>query len=209
MKTISALVFAGSQGMHHDHEGNGRLLVDVLSKDPSIEAELSLDCEALVSGLRRFDTTLFYTDVGALSDSQEAGLLQYIRGGGGFFGLHTADASFRGNGGYHDMLNGFFDGHSPYMNFTVNVMDSNHPICRGLDDFDVTDELHYLKHDAARSHALMTAYDPGTDKTHVMAYWHPYGTGRVFFFGLGHDMAVMQNPAFQEVVRRGVRWAAG
>ena len=70
----------------------------------------------------------------------------------------------------------------------------------------MTDELHYLKHDPSRSHHLMHAYDPGRDETHVMAYHHTYGQGRVFFFALGHDNAVLENPSFQEVVRRGALW---
>ena len=47
---------------------------------------------------------------------------------------------------------------------------------------------------------------PGRDETHVMAYHHTYGQGRVFFFALGHDKAVLENPSFQEVVRRGALW---
>ena len=132
--------------------------------------------------------------------------MHFIERGGGFFGLHTADASFRDNAGYHQMLNGFFNGHSPYMDFTVTISDSDHPIAAGLKDFAVTDELHYLKHDPNRSHHLMHAYDPGRDETHVMAYHHTYGQGRVFFFALGHDNAVLENLSFQEVVRRGALW---
>ena len=113
------------------------------------------------------DATLFFTDVGHFTQAQEQGLLHFIERGGGFFGLHTADASFRDNAGYHQMLNGFFDGHSPYMDFTVTISDSDHPIAAGLKDFAVTDELHYLKHDPNRSHHLMHAYDPGRDETHV------------------------------------------
>ena len=139
--------------------------------------------------------------------AQEEGLLAFIRQGGGFFGLHTADASFRDRKGYHAMLNGFFNGHSKYMDFTVQIVDPDHPIAAGLSDFEVTDELHYLKHDPARSHHLMQAYDPTKDETHVMAFTHTYGDGRVFFFALGHDMAVLENPAFQEVLLRGVLWA--
>ena len=104
------------------------------------------------------------------------------------------------------MLNGFFDGHSPYMDFTVTIVDASDPIAIGLKDFTVTDELHYLKHDPSRSHHIMEAYDPGRDETHVMAYRHMHGQGRVFFFALGHEQAVLDNPSFQEVVRRGVLW---
>ena len=206
MAPIKILVFVGSEGIYHDHPGQGRYLTDLLDQDDRVEADLSRDYEVMAGGLAEYDATLFFTDVGHLSKAQEQGLLHFIERGGGFFGLHTADASFRDNAGYHRMLNGFFDGHSPYMDFTVAISDSDHPIAAGLEDFAVTDELHYLKHDPGRSHHIMHAYDPGRGETHVMAYHHTFGKGRVFFFALGHDMAGMENLSFQEVVRRGALW---
>ena len=206
MDPMKLLVFVGTEGKYHDHAGLGRYLADVLSQADDIAADLSQDYGVLADGLDVYDAVLFYTDVGTLSDAQEKGLLDFIRGGGGFFGLHTADASFRDRAGYHAMLNGFFDGHSKYMDFTVTIVDPDHPITRGLAAFEVTDELHYLKHDPAKSHHLMEAYDPTVDATHVMAYTHTYGAGRVFFFALGHDMAVQGHPSFLEVLRRGALW---
>jgi type 1 glutamine amidotransferase len=135
-------------------------------------------------------------------------LLEYVRRGGGFFGLHTAAASFLENRGYHAMVNALFEGHSDYMDFDVTIADPIHPITRGTSDFRVTDELYYLKHDSTRSHHLMTAYDHTKGESHVMAFVHQYGLGRVFYFALGHDMAVLENPSFQEVIRRGVHWTA-
>ncbi len=206
METLKSLVFVGTEGIYHDHEGNGQFLTAMLNRSDSIEANFSRDYDVLADGLEAYNTVLFYTDVGELTAAQEAGLLNYIQSGGGFFGLHTAAASFRESEGYHDMLNGFFDGHSPYMDFTVNVSNTEHPICTGLTDFKVTDELYYLKHNPDSSQHLMHAYDHTKDETHVMAFHHKYGEGKVFYFALGHDMAVLEHPSFQEVISRGVLW---
>ena len=117
-----------------------------------------------------YDALLFYTDIGVLTSAQEIKLLDFINRGGGFIGLHTAAASFRECEGYHDMLNAFFDGHSKYMDFTVNIIDNKEPITQELEDFVVTDELFYLKHDPTTSHHLMEAYDPAKDEVHVIAF---------------------------------------
>ena len=207
METLKLLVFVGTEGIYHDHTGNGQFLTSMLNDGADIEADFSQDYSVLADRLEKYDTVLFYTDVGELTEAQETGLLNYIRAGGGFFGLHTAAASFRESEGYHNMLNGFFNGHSPYMDFTVNVSDPNHPITEGVVDFRATDELYYLKHNPDRSHHLMHAYDETKDETHVMAFYHTYGDGRVFYFALGHDMAVLENPSFQTVIRRGALWA--
>ena len=206
MDTLKTLVFVGTEGIYHDHEGNGKYLTEMLNETDSIKADFSRDYNILTDGLDVFQTVLFYTDIGELTTEQEAGLLDYIEAGGGFFGLHTAAASFRESEGYHDMLNGFFNGHSPYMDFSVSISDTDHPITQGLTDFEVKDELYYLKHNPDTSHHLMHAYDNTKDETHVMAFHHTYGKGRVFYFALGHDMVVLENPSFQEVIRRGVLW---
>ena len=189
-----------------DHEGNGKYLTDMLNKSDNINADFSQDYNVLADGLDAYQTVLFYTDVGELTTEQEDGLLSYISSGGGFFGLHTAAASFRESEGYHSMLNGFFNGHSPYMDFTVNVSDTDHPITQGLEDYEVKDELYYLKHNPETSHHLMYAYDDTKDETHVMAFHHTFGKGRVLYYALGHDMVVLENTSFQEVIRRGVLW---
>ena len=172
LSSLRLLLFVGTEGEYHDLAGQGRYMADMLSGADDIEADFSQDYEILASGLDPYDSVLFYTDVGKFTEAQEEGLLSFVKGGGGFFGLHTAAASFRDHTGYHGMLNAFFDGHSKYMDFDVNIVDADHPITCGLADFNVTDELYYLKHDPAMSHHLMQAYDPTKDETHVMAFTH-------------------------------------
>lgn len=107
MAPVKLLVFVGTEGIYHDHEGQGQFLTDLLNQDAQIETDFSRDYEVMANGLAAYDATLFFTDVGHFSQVQEQGLLHFIERGGGFFGLHTADASFRDNTGYHQMLNGF------------------------------------------------------------------------------------------------------
>ena len=206
MDILNTLVFVGTEGIYHDHVGNGKYITDLLNESDTINAVFSQDYNVLSDGLEAFQTVLFYTDIGELTVDQEEGLLGYISSGGGFFGLHTAAASFRDSEAYHSMINGFFNGHSPYMDFTVNVSDSDHPITQGIVDYEVKDELYYLKHKPDTSHHLMHAYDSTKGETHVMAFYHTYGKGRVFYYALGHDMVVLENPSFQEVILRGVLW---
>ena len=108
MENLKLLIFVGTEGIYHDHAGNGQFLTSMLNDIGEIDADFSQDYDVLADGLDGYDTVLFYTDVGDLTSAQEEGLLNYIRSGGGFFGLHTAAASFRESEGYHGMLNGFF-----------------------------------------------------------------------------------------------------
>lgn len=179
----------------------------MLSEFDGILADSERNCQILADSLDSYDALLFYTDIGELTLAQKDSLLNFLKRGGGFFGLHTEAASFRKCEGYHGMLNAFFDGHSKYMDFTVNIIDNKKPITQGLEDFVVTDELYYLKHDPTTSRHLMEAYDPAKDEVHVIAFTHEYGNGRVFYFALGHDMVAIKNPSFQKILHRGVLWA--
>ena len=205
---LKLLVFVGTEGKYHDHEQNGRFLANMLSRSKQIDATFARDYEVLATGLNLFEAVLLYTDVGELTETQERGLLSFVESGGGFFGLHTAAASFRECEGYHRMLNGFFNGYSPHMAFTVTVSDPSDPITEGLSEFEVTDELYYLKHDPDRSHHLLAAYDEAKEETHVMAFKHTCGEGRVFYSSLGHKLDDFDVPEVMEITRRGMLWAS-
>lgn len=62
-------------------------------------------------------------------------------------------------------------------------------LTRGLTDCAATKGLYYARRDPSGSHHLLPAYDPIRDQTRVMA--------------------VLVNPDFQAIVRRGARWTAG
>ena len=93
MEPLKLLVFVGTEGIYHDHAGQGRFIADTVSTAGDIEADFSRDYEIMAGELDDYGTVLFYTDVGELTEAQENGLLEYIKRGGGFFGLHTAAAS--------------------------------------------------------------------------------------------------------------------
>ena len=95
MEALRVLVFVGTEGVYHDHVGNGKFMAAMLSKAEDIKADFSQDYEVLTDGLQSYGAVMFYTDVGTLTKSQEKSLLSFITQGGGFFGLHTAAASFR------------------------------------------------------------------------------------------------------------------
>ena len=43
----------------------------------------------------------------------------------------------------------------------------------------------------------------------VEAWTRNFGEGRVFYTGLGHELAVWQDPRFQQMLLNGIKWAMG
>ena len=79
MASLKLLVLVGTEGIYHDHAGQGRFIADTVSKAGDIEADFSRNYDFLAEGLDSYGSVLFYTDVGELTDAQENGLMEYIK----------------------------------------------------------------------------------------------------------------------------------
>jgi len=86
----------------------------------------------------------------------------------------------------------------------VCVVDQGHPITRGLEDWDMTDETYLMASPGADSRALLVTDHPKSMKT--VGWTRQYGKSRVFCLSLGHDAEAWGNGNFREVLSRGVLW---
>jgi len=202
-------------------EGSGKFAV-TLTEDPSSALE---DAEALGA------YPLIFSDYNGpeWSEKAKANFEAVVRGGTGLVILHAADNAFPGWVEYEKMVALLWregTGHGAFHEFDVTVIDHEHPITRGLDDFRLWDELyHRLVHmHGVPYHVLATAYsDPetgGSGNDEPMMVVQQYGEGRVYHHVLGHvwpgdpeankgcSMITFENPAFQKSLLRGCEWAA-
>jgi uncharacterized protein len=99
-------------------------------------------------------------------------------------------------------------GHGPYGEFTVNIKETGHPITKGLTDFKTEDELYAKLSGDAEIQVLATADSTWSGKTEPIVFARMYGKGRVLQNMLGHGTDAKENPAYQQLLRRGVEWAA-
>ncbi len=213
-----------SAGFKHDCLD---MSMDVMKKlgeeSGSFEATTTDDATTLTpESLKSYDAIVFCT-TGELPMSEEAKrtLIQCIRNGTAFIGIHNATDTFYQFPDYGEMLGGYFDGHPWNQEVNVIVEDKNHPSTRGLgDSFRITDEI-YQQRDWSRekSHVLLKL-DTGsvdmtkegikrTDNDFALAWCHNFGQGRVFYTGLGHSKEVWNDPRFQKHLLGGIQWALG
>jgi type 1 glutamine amidotransferase len=204
MSKINTLVFAG--GAIHDWKGCSDTAIDWLSQRDEFEiTKVEEDLDALVApNLDPYDLIVFYYTVGEISDAQKNGLLNHIASGKGYVGIHSAADSFRECPEYRAMVGGHFTTHPRYRDYQVNVVDSEHPITEGLDEFMVTDEQYILDYDH-RVHVLASALWKGDAMP--VAWTKSWGNGRVFYLALGHDANACQHEMFGTLLQRGALWA--
>ena len=181
------------------------------------------DCSLLTAdNLKNYDAVAFYT-TGELpiSDAQKTALLDFIKSGKGFVGIHSATDTYYKWAEYGDLIGGYFDGHPWHQEVTIKVEDSKHPATRHLgSSFKLTDEIYQFKNfSRERVHVLLTLDTSSvdmkakgvnrTDGDFALAWCRSYGKGRVFYTALGHRPEVWQDERFQKHLIGGVRWAMG
>ena len=152
-----------------------------------------------------------------LSDSQEDRLLQAVESGTGFVAWHGAAAAFRASLKYHFLLGGDFIEHpageafpQPYR---VTIVDRDHEITRGVEDFSVASEQYYM-HVNPNNHLLAETSFTGEHlpwiegHTSPVAWTRQWGAGRVFFHSIGHSPADLDEPNVRLLTKQGLEWAA-
>jgi type 1 glutamine amidotransferase len=125
-----------------------------------------------------------------------------------------------------------FIAHPPIGPYQVTVADPEHPLVRGIEPFETTDEL-YLTKTYGDLHLLLDTEFEGEAVGFVKRNWqrarypvfylHQVGRGSVLYLTLGHcrghyDMRPLTNwypeiergawrlPVFYELLRRGISW---
>lgn len=194
-------------GRGHDWEGFYNLISEVVERTGDFQLTLSADLDDLKAPhTDKYDVVLFYGSGGNfVNNAQEKGLAHFVAGGGGMVGVHATDA-FKKSDLYWRLLGGRFTGHGGGK-FTIRIDDKNHPITARMKGFEIQDETYRNEyHPNVTLHSLGHV-DRGQEQQ-SMIWVHKYKKGRIFNTTLGHDQAAWTNPAFQQLVVRGLYWAA-
>lgn len=99
--------------------------------------------------------------------------------------------------------------HDPYGTFLVELVKPEHPIAKGMENFDTQDELYTCLVGEHPIEVVAQAKSRLDGNYYPMAFTSTYGKGRTFHCTLGHDTKSLSVPAVQELYRRGCAWAAG
>jgi uncharacterized protein len=172
--------------------------------------------------LGRYDAIAFCT-TGELPipDDGRNNLIEFVRGGKAFVGIHNATDTFYQFAPYGEMLGGYFNGHPWHEEVNILVDDRDHPATRMLgDSFRIHDEIYTHRNwDPGKTRLLMhmdpesVDFEKGRDKTSdglvPMAWCHEFGQGRVFYTALGHGMPTWTSELFHQHLLGGIRWAMG
>ena len=89
----------------------------------------------------------------------------------------------------------------------MHIEDPDHPITRGLADYDICDETYGKCGFLPGNHLLISTEHKLSNKQ--IAWVRPQGKRKVFCFQGGHGPRAWKNPGFRHVLSQGIRWVAG
>jgi type 1 glutamine amidotransferase len=99
--------------------------------------------------------------------------------------------------------------HTKPHNVAVRFTAKDHPALQGIQDTWSTppDELYVIEKLWPGAQPLAVALSPEDQKEYPLVWVHEYGGARVFGTTLGHGNATWEDFVFQDLLRRGFRWA--
>jgi type 1 glutamine amidotransferase len=153
------------------------------------------------------------------TDTVREAYLEFVRSGGGHVTVHAGGSSFYDDWPeYRKVALVYWNlgqtGHGRPHEFRVRIEQPDHPAMAGLETFSIRDELWNKPGVIAGATVLAAAYSDSAVEGRGTDCWEPstvvanYGQGRCFATLLGHDAQIMANEGFQQLLIRGVRWAA-
>jgi type 1 glutamine amidotransferase len=147
-----------------------------------------------------------------IKPDQGRAVRQFVENGGSALFLHNTTHVGLTDPDFRHVLGAAYAGHPPIRTFKVKVKNTAHPIAKGVRDFIVTDEQHYMKYDKDPKYVFLeTVNEDGLDYNGQGAsapggWAYDYGKGRVCYMSPGHLLTVLWNPEYVKLQQNAVRW---
>ncbi|TAE76794.1 MAG: ThuA domain-containing protein [Verrucomicrobia bacterium] len=250
-KARKVLVFSRTAGFRHASIATGKLaLTELGRKTGAFEAVISDDLANFEPDrIAAFDAIVFLSttqDVFSLPQQALQGLneeqrkdaesrvellrkslMDFVKGGKGFVGIHAATDTFYNWSEYGEMVGGYFDGHpwtaDRQVSIKVEPGQERHPLASMFDgkNLDFKEEIYQFKapYDSKKVHMLLRL-DPEktdmklggikrTDKDFGVSWARSWGEGRMFYCSLGHNHDMYWHPLVLRHYLAGIQWAIG
>jgi len=216
-KTYKILVFAKTAGFHHESISAGLPALQKLGAENNFAVDTTTNSALFTTAnLKQYAAIVFLNTTGdVLNDAQQAAFEQYIKGGGGFVGVHAATDTEYGWPWYGQLVGAYFANHPAQQEATLDITDRKSIATKHLpENWTRKDEWYNFKNIQPDLHVLIKldekTYKGGNNgDSHPMAWYHNFDGGRSFYTGLGHVEASYTDSLFLKHLLGGIQYAMG
>ncbi|MFI0826579.1 ThuA domain-containing protein [Streptomyces roseolus] len=212
------LVFSKTAGFRHSSIDDGVAALRGLGTAHAFTVDATEDAGSFTAGnLAQYKAVVFLSTTGDVLDTaQQNAFEQYVRGGGGYVGIHAAADTEYDWPFYEGLAGALFHSHPAIQSATVEVEDRAHDATAHLGGaWQRTDEWYDYRTNPRTTARVLASLDESSYSGGNMAGDHPiawckdYEGGRAFYTGGGHTDESYTEPAFRRHLLGGIRWAAG
>lgn len=147
-----------------------------------------------------------------MKPDQGKAVRQFVSDGGTALFLHNVTHVGLTDPDFRHVLGAAYAGHPAIRTFKVKVKNPKHPITKGVADFTVTDEQHYMVYDKDPNDIFLeTVNEAGLTyasfgPTAPGGWAYDYKKGRICYLSPGHLLTVLWNPEYIKLQHNAVRW---
>jgi len=152
-----------------------------------------------------------------ITPEQGKAIRLFVEEGGSAWFFHNASYISGANTDFRGVEGALFTGHTPFRPYKMKIVNPDHPITRGVKDFVVTEEQHYLIYDKDPKSVLIRSINEegleystpqyGNQGATCEACWaYDYGRGRVCFMAPGHTIPSLWNAEYVKLQKNALRW---
>jgi len=214
-----------SKGFHHQVLPQAEEIMKQLGAKNGFDVAITQTAENELTpeNLKNLDVIVFYTTGELpLSDEQKKDLLDWIKSGKFFMGLHSATDTFYKWPEYGQMIGGYFNKHpwTENIEVTFKTEDRTHPVTRHLPEgWTMKEETYQIRDFIGRdkAHVLVSLDQTKTDmnrpkvvaKDFPLVWWRDYGKGKVMYNAMGHRPDVWTTDWYQTMIVNAIKWGTG
>jgi type 1 glutamine amidotransferase len=214
-KPIRILVVTGGHG--YKVEQFNQMLASLGPKITYQVAELPGAYDMFLAENRdKYDVLVFYHMFQKITDEQAETFSDCIKSGKPVVALHHSICAYDDWPEYWEIIGGkYFHKVTTYrgmeyqpcsyihdLHFRVRVVNPNHPVTKGIKDFEIFDETYKGYYVEEGVTPLLTTDEASS--TSVIGWTKNYGKSRIVVLQSGHDAPTFENPNFRKLLKQAV-----
>jgi type 1 glutamine amidotransferase len=216
-KKMNVLVFSKTTGFRHDSIPAGIQALKDLGTQYNFAPTFTEDSNLFTQEkLKSYDVVVFLNTTGdVLNPAQKSAFEQFIRGGKGFVGVHSASDTEYQWPFYGELVGAYFQGHpAGTYQAEINAELPNHPTLTAVPNPWVhNDEWYDFKANPRPNVTVLatvkeSSYNhAGMGADHPIIWCHEKLGGRAWYTGLGHTQESYSEILFRTHLAKGIQWA--
>ncbi len=166
-----------------------------------------------------YDIFVFYDMWEPISEEEKQAYIHLLDAGKGMVFMHHSLVSYQQWPEFEKIIGGRYkqprfrgdtldiSSYKHDINIPVRVLDTGHPVTKGIRDFTIHDEAYKNTFRLESVTPLLGTENPYC--TDVLAWAHTYSNSRIVYLLLGHDKQAFGNKHFRRLTSNAILWTAG